>query len=570
MKYDKKKTTRWEGQTGKYAGQKVRRFLRVTDYSQRLLSRLFALFLLMIIILIPLVRYLMLVYEKREITLGQAAVFIIQTITTTGYGELLPFKSYPMVILSIFLMVSGVFMIFMIAGTLMATLIETRIVPKAPTSTKMSGHVVFTGYNETVARTIQLIERHNIPYIVAAEEQSQAVELIEKGLNCVCANPNYDDGLRRLNVGQARLVVASSDDTANINIALAISTMSNAPVLAVMENDKRAQLAYAAGAKQVVVLEETLGRQLVDWICADAIPTEFLKLIDIDLSPHILSQLKPSIIHIGSRSRFSSQTIGDAKIRTKTGATIAAIWHPDGTVTSPSADTKINDSTLIVLGLRDNVDRMVSYVGGTGPGVHVVLVGAGRVGQEAGKELNSAGIYPVTIDIVNRPLYFRGELVVGDATKPHVLQKARIEEADTLIVTLDNDSLNIFTVLAGLHLNPRLNVVARAVKAEAVHRLRQAGANHVLAESLLGCQLLQVAMVEAGVLPKLSNYTIREVTWRYEPIQIQTLAEKHKGLIKIICIYKEGRIFEPTADYQLQKNDIIVVLGSPQHIKRLL
>jgi voltage-gated potassium channel len=569
MKYHKNKSTRWEGQAGKFAEQKAR-FFRVTDYSQRLLFRLFALFLLLIIALIPLVKYLMLVYENREITLGQAAVFIVQTITTTGYGELLPFKSHSMVILSIFLMVSGVFMIFMIAGTLMATLIESRIVPRAPTVTKMSGHVVFTSYNETVARTIQLIERHNIPYIVAAEEQSEAVELIEKGLHCVCANPNYDDGLRRLNVCQARLVVASSDDTANINIALAISTMSKTPVLAVMENDKRAQLAYAAGAKQVVVLEETLGRQLVDWICADAIPTEFLKLIDIKMSPHILSQLKPSIIHIGSRSMFSDQSIGDAKIRTKTGATIAAIWHPDGTVTSPSADTKINDSTLIVLGLRDNVNRLVSYVGGTGPGKHVVLVGAGRVGQEAGKELNSAGIYPIAIDIMNRPLYFHGKLVVGDATKPHVLLKARIKEADTLIVTLDNDSLNIFTVLAGLHLNPHLNVVARAVQAEAVNRLRQAGANHVLSESLLGCQLLQVAMVEAGVLPKLYNYAIREVTWRYEPIQIQTLAEKHKGLIKIICIFKEDRIFEPTADYQLQKNDTMIVLGSPQHIERLL
>ena len=102
-----------------------------------------------------------------------------------------------------------------------------------------------------------------------------------------------------------------------------------------MENNERARLAYAAGAKQVVVLEETLGRQLVNWICADAIPTEFLKLIDVDVSPHIITQLKPSIIHIGSRSRFSDQSIGDMKIRTKTGATVAAVWHPDGTITTP-------------------------------------------------------------------------------------------------------------------------------------------------------------------------------------------------------------------------------------------
>jgi voltage-gated potassium channel len=559
----------WEGSTGRQVRRRALLF-PVTDYSQRLLFRLFAFFLFIIIVLIPLTKYLMFVYEGRRITIGQAAVFIVQSITTTGYGELLPFKSYPMVILSIFLMVSGVFMIFMIAGTLMATLIESRIVPRAPSYTKMDGHIIFTGYNEMVARTIQLVERYRIPYVVAASEQQEAVALVEKGLHCICANPNYDEGLKRLNVNQARLVIVCGDDTENINASLAVSTMCQTPVLAVMENNKRAQLAYAAGAGKVVVLEETLGRQLVGWICATAIPTEFLKLIDIEISPRIMEQLKPSIIHIGSRSKFGNQSIGEAKIRTKTGATIAAIWHPDGTVTSPSADTKINDSTLIVLGLRDNVDRLVSYVGGAGPGKRVILVGAGRVGQEAGKELNRAGIFPITVDRVNKPLYFRGELVVGDATKPHVLQKARIEKADTLIVTLDNDSLNIFTVLAGLHLNPQLNVVSRAVQAEAVNRLRQAGANHVLTESLLGYQLLQVAMVETGVLPKLSDYAIRQVVWRHEPVRIRTLAEKHERRFKIICIFKGDRAFEPTADYLLQKDDIFVVLGSPGHIEQLL
>ena len=557
-----------EEQMEKYSERKARLF-RVTDYSQWLLFRLFGLFLLLILVLIPLVKYLMLVYEDREITMGQAAVFIVQTITTTGYGELLPFHSYQMVIISIFLMISGVFMIFMIAGTLMATLIESRIVPRAPTVTKMTGHVVFTSYNDTIAHTIQLLKRYNIPYVVAAEGQPEAVELIEKGIHCICANPRYDEGLRRLNVDHARLVVASSDDTLNINIALGISTMNKTPVLSVMENNERARLAYAAGAKQVVVLEETLGRQLVDWICADTIPTEFLQLIDVQVSPHIIKQLKPSIIHIGSQSPFRNKSIGEVKIRTKTGATIAAIWHPDGTISHPlRRDKRLNESTLIVLGLQDNVDRLVSYIGGPGPGEHVILVGAGRVGQEAGKGLNRAGIYPVTIDKVDKPLHFRGELLVGDATKHHVLQKARIEEADTLIVTLDNDSLTIFTVLAGRHLDPHINVV-RAVQTEAIERLRQAGANHVLSESLLGFQLLQVAMVAAGVLPKLSNYVIREVTWRHEPTQIQTLAEKHHKKIKIICVIKDDKIFEPSSSYELQNNDIIVVLGPPQHIDHL-
>lgn len=542
--------------------------LRITDYRHWLL-RLLSIFMVLIIAMIPLVKYVMLAYEGREITTNQAIIFVVQTITTTGYGELLPFESYPMTIISISLMISGVFLIFMIIGSIMTSLIEKRIVPKAPTATKMSGHIIFTAYNETIDRTIKLLRQHHIPYVVAAEEQHDAVELIKKGINTICVNPSQDDGLRRLGVQRARLVVASSEDTLNINITLAISTMSITPVVAVMENDNRAQLAYDAGAKQVVILEETLGRQLVDWICADASPTEFLKLIDVKLTPDIIDRLKPSIIHIGSRSEFKSQTIGDVKFRTETGATVAAIWGPDGSITTPSAHTVINESTLIVLGPSDNVDRLASYVGGPGPGEHVILTGAGRVGQEAGKMLNKAGIYPVAIDLLDRPLFFQGKLVVGDATKPHILKEARIEEADTIIITLHDDNLNIFTVLASRHLNPNINVVVRAVHKETIERLHQAGANHVLSESLLGSQLLQVAMVEMDVLPKLTNYLIRELVWHNSPIQIRPLAERYKGYIKIICVVRDNQVFKPTADFMLQKNDIIVVLSTPEHMELL-
>lgn len=553
-------------QKGKRKGA---RFFRVTDYSRWLLVRFFAAAILLVVILIPVVKYLMFAFEGREVTTGQALIFIVQTLTTTGYGELLPFESIPMMILSILLMVSGVFIIFMIAGTLMATIIESRIIPRAPVFTQMTGHVVFTCFNETVERTIELLERHRIPYVVAAVEQNDAVELVKQGFHCICADPACDEGLKQLNVEKATLVVATKDDTENINITLGISTSSKTPVLAAMENEGRAELAYAAGAAHVVTFEETLGRQLVDWICADASPTEFLKLLDVDVSPEIITQLKPSIIHVGANSGLSQVTIGQAKIRSKTGATVAAIWNVDGSITKPTAETPISESNMIVMGPHDNVDRLASFLGGPGPGGRVVLVGAGRVGQEAGKRLNQAGISPDVIDIEERPLFFQGRRIVGDASKPHILKQAKIEEADTLIVTINNDSINIFTVLAGRQLNPNLDVVARAVHGNAVNRLRQAGANHVLSESILGFQLLQIAMVKMGVLPKYPNYVICELSWRNDPVSIRQLTENLKADVKIICVVRNGNVMDPALDLELQQQDRLVVLGSTESIREL-
>jgi voltage-gated potassium channel len=552
-----------------YFAEKETRQFRIADYTKWLLIRIFILATLLVLILIPIVRYLMFAFEGREVTTGQAVIFIVQSLTTTGYGELLPFHSFPMILLTILLMVAGVFMIFMIAGTLMASLVESRIIPKAPTQTRLTDHVVFTAFNETVARTIDLLDHHRVPYVVAVEEQPVAVELMKRGISVICADPKYDEGLRSLNIGAARLVVATNADTDNINITLGISTAYSTPVLAMMENEKRAELAYAAGASQVVTLEETLGKQLVDWICADASPTKFLELLNVEVSPEIIAQLKPSIIHVGTNSELSGESIGVSRLRTKTGATIAAVWNEDGTLSTPSSETVINESTLLVLGPHDNVDCLASLMGGPGPGGHVVLIGAGRVGQEAGKRLNESGIQPYVVDIQERPLLFDGTLIVGDATKPHVLQKVRIEDADTLIVTINNDSLNIFIVLANSLINRDVDVMARAVHADAIDRLHQAGANHVLSESILGFQLLQIAMVEMGVLPKLSNYVLREMPWLSEPITIGDLTAKHKGKFKIVCIVRNSDVLEPSIDFTLRRGDRLVALGHPDYLDTL-
>jgi len=120
--------------------------------------------------------------------------------------------------------------------------------------------------------------------------------------------------------------------------------------------------------------------------------------------------------YIGSSSELIEKSLGEVKIRIFTGATVAAIWNSDGTITTPSAYTTLKESSLIVLGPDKNVEKLACFIGGPGSGEHVVLVGAGRVGQQAGKRLNQAGINPHVINILEKLLSFNGKLIVGDAT----------------------------------------------------------------------------------------------------------------------------------------------------------
>jgi len=136
---------------------------RSLDYGSWLLARVLVGVVVLIVVSTFAVHHFMQVYEGRPITYGQATLFVVQTVTTTGYGELLPFVSSPMKILAVVLMLLGVTMIFMFGSTLMAILIERRLARPVPTSTTLSRHVIFTAHDEAIERIIALLRRHQIP-----------------------------------------------------------------------------------------------------------------------------------------------------------------------------------------------------------------------------------------------------------------------------------------------------------------------------------------------------------------------------------------------------------------------
>ncbi len=76
-------------------------------------------------------------------------------------------------------------------------------------------------------------------------------------------------------------------------------------------------------------------------------------------------------------------------------------------------------------------------------------------------------------------------------------------------------------------------------------------------------------MVEMGVLPKLPDYVVREVTWNGKPVNIHELTKQHAGKFKVICVIEDKTAVEPSPNYSLTEGTRLVVLGSPEHIGNL-
>ncbi|PKN39563.1 MAG: potassium transporter TrkA [Deltaproteobacteria bacterium HGW-Deltaproteobacteria-20] len=78
----------------------------------------------------------------------------------------------------------------------------------------------------------------------------------------------------------------------------------------------------------------------------------------------------------------------------------------------------------------------------------VVVVGCGRLGAHLASRLSVRGVDVVVVDLNEAAFQslspeFGGFRFAGDATELAVLRKARVEEADTIIVTTRDDNTNM-------------------------------------------------------------------------------------------------------------------------------
>ncbi len=90
------------------------------------------------------------IFENKPITWMESLLFVVESMTTVGYGWLLPFSSDVTMLLAIQIMLSGVIMIFIVVPLLIAPFLTTLLAPTPPRRTPhtLTGHTVIMGYDE--------------------------------------------------------------------------------------------------------------------------------------------------------------------------------------------------------------------------------------------------------------------------------------------------------------------------------------------------------------------------------------------------------------------------------------
>lgn len=219
---------------------------------------------------------------------------------------------------------------------------------------------------------------------------------------------------------------------------------------------------------------------------------------------------------------------------------------------------------------------------------HYIVCGHGRVGQRLAEDLHREGKSVVVVDIDEAAVSSLPEAeylhLTGDAEDEDTLRAAGIDRARGLILTLPEDSTNVFVVLTAREMNPDLFVLARTIDHDNRSKLLNAGADKVIAPSEVGAdRKAQVvlrphtdAFLEHVLHTSALSRQIDEVqVHENAPLAGQTLAESNFRqqfdaiVIGIIDAGTGGMTFNPSPSEQIDAGDILIVLGEMDVIDAL-
>ena len=217
---------------------------------------------------------------------------------------------------------------------------------------------------------------------------------------------------------------------------------------------------------------------------------------------------------------------------------------------------------------------------------HFIVCGAGRVGSHLVRALLDSVESFVVIE--RDPLRIAelsnlGVMVlVRDATLEESLREAGVERARGLAACLPDDADNVYVVLTARDLNPRMHIVARAAEEQAEPKLIRAGANRVVAPTIIGGHRMAMALTKPAVDDFLGSITANKLELAFEQLEVdagsilagQKLSETNiRSELDIVVVSirrSDGQIlFNPSGEAMIQSGDLLIGIGHAESLMEL-
>jgi len=492
--------------------------------------------------------------------------FVVQTMTTTGYGQDSGLWSHPLLFLFVSLtQISGIGIGFFTLRLIIIPLftgaevnLDNRLTPK-------QDHIIICEYRRDSAVLLDELRELDIDYVLISSSEENARELSDDGYSAIHGSPQDADAFERASIDSARAVITDAG-AANVNTILTVRSLRpDIEVIALTDDSDLRDVLLETGADSVLSPHGVLGHRLAE----KAVTSFTSKLTDtIDLG----SDIEVTEIPVHQESQLVGTRIRDSKIRERTGANIIAAWVDGELQLPPDPDAVIRPNTvLLVSGGHDTLEEISDFIRPTrsvGEHERIILAGMGEVGQAAHSVVTETGVETVTIDIDDHD----NVDIVADAGSREVLQEAGIENAEAIIIGLPDDSASLLTTVLSRSLDPSIEVLTRVSDTDATRKALSAGADYVLSVPRVSARMIAKELRGEDILAPASQ--IRFVRVSASSFTGSTLAESgiyEKTGCRVIAIkHESGLSSNPDPHREFTGDEQMTVVGSDEAVQQFL
>jgi Trk K+ transport system NAD-binding subunit len=492
--------------------------------------------------------------------------------TTLGFGDI-TFTSDTGRLFSIVVLLSGVVLLlvmlpFMFISLFYAPWLEARVRLRAPREVPAgtSGHVILTEYDAIATGLVERLRSEQIPYYVIEPDPVVAARMVGERVMVIAGNNDSSATYQRTNANSARLLLANCEDTTNTNITITAREIApDLPIVAIVEEEDSIDVLQLSGATTVLPLKHQLGEYLAN-------------RADTGSDAHVIGAYRGlQIAELPARdTTFAGQTVRDTRLRERTGLSVVGLWE-HGRLRPAFPDSMIQGNGVIVLaGTETQIAALNALLPRDGrPSPPVLVIGAGKVGHAAARALKRKGAEVHAIDrneIALEPM--RDDCVAlfpGDAADRRLLESAGIQKVSSVLLTTNDDAMNIYLAVYCRRLNPALRIVSRITHERNIEAIHRAGADFVLSYATLGVE---------SVLSLLRGYELVVLGEGVElfsiamppSLQGRRLADSGIGSrtgLSVVALDRAGTLVTTlTGETPLEKGSLLVMLGSLEQRRR--
>ncbi len=524
-------------------------------------------FLLGVIAVYSVIFHLIMLQEGKGYSWITGFYWTLTVMTTLGFGDI-TFTSDIGRLFSIVVLLSGIVLLlivlpFTFIRLFYAPWLEAQVRLQAPRKVPetASGHVVVCTYDAIAPGLIERLRLYDIPYYVIEPDPTVAARMHGDGISVITGEIDSRTTYQNLHVSRARLVVANSNDTINTNITLTVREIApNVPIVAFAGDEDSVDILELSGCTHVLPLHQKLGERLANRINAGHAETHVIGNIR-DL------QIAEFPMH---NTPLAGRTIRETGLQEATGVNIVAVWER-GRLLPAHPDTYLsNTSVPVVVGTKEQMLELdcllVIYDTNYNP---VLIIGGGKVGRATAQALKRKGIQ---VHMVERKEMLRerigdipDRLFIGDAADRDVLMRAGLQHAPAVLLTTNDDAMNIYLTVYCRRLNPELRIISRITHERNIEAIYRAGADFALSYASLGVEDIfsQLHSRELLILGEGFELFVMLVP---SSLAGHTLAESgisaRTGL-SVIGIQQDGRVVtNPPASTTLLPGSELLMLGS--------